>query len=339
MSDTLDQAVPSTPERTAKDYASDMEVRWCPGCGDYAILKAVQKTLADLQADPDRTVFLSGIGCAARFPYYVDTYGFHTIHGRAAAIATGVKLAQPDLDVWVVSGDGDSLSIGGNHLLHLLRRNVDLVYLLFNNEVYGLTKGQASPTSPVGQVTPSTPSGSLDEPVHAGRYVLGCGGTFFARVPDVAQAQLVEVMKQAHGHVGTGFVEILQNCIVYHDGAWSAVTDKKTAADRQLWCRHGEPLRFGANGAKALRLDRTALALEVFTPGVDGGEDEVLVHDATNPLMGRLLCELEEPMALGVIHRRDAPPLERRFMEARPARRRDPAALQALLDGADTWTI
>jgi 2-oxoglutarate ferredoxin oxidoreductase subunit beta len=169
--------------------------------------------------------------------------------------------------------------------------------------------------------------------------VLGCGGTFFARVPDVAQAQLVEVMKQAHGHVGTGFVEILQNCIVYHDGAWSAVTDKKTAADRQLWCRHGEPLRFGANGAKALRLDRAALALEVFTPGVDGGEDEVLVHDATNPLMGRLLCELEEPMALGVIHRHDAPALERRFMEARPRRRRDPAALQALLDGADTWTI
>ncbi|MFP4125495.1 MAG: 2-oxoacid:ferredoxin oxidoreductase subunit beta [Alphaproteobacteria bacterium] len=344
MSDTLDQAVPSAPERTApgrtaKDFAADMEVRWCPGCGDYAILKAVQKTLADLAADPDRTVFLSGIGCAARFPYYVDTYGFHTIHGRAAAIATGVKLSRPDLDVWVVSGDGDSLSIGGNHLLHLLRRNVDLVYLLFNNEVYGLTKGQASPTSPVGQVTPSTPAGSLDEPVHAGRYVLGCGGSFFARVPDVAQAQLVEVMKAAHAHAGTGFVEILQNCIVYHDGAWSAVTDKKTAADRQLWCRHGEPLRFGEGGAKALRLNPAALALEVFTPGVDGAAEEILVHDATNPMLARLLCELDAPLALGVIHRRDAAVLERRHHAARPAQRRDARSLQALLNGTDTWTL
>jgi 2-oxoglutarate ferredoxin oxidoreductase subunit beta len=339
MSDTLDQAVPTAPERTAKDYAADVEVRWCPGCGDYAILKAVQKTLADLRAEPDRTVFLSGIGCAARFPYYVDTYGFHTIHGRAAAIATGVKLAAPELDVWVVSGDGDSLSIGGNHLLHLLRRNVDLVYLLFNNEIYGLTKGQASPTSPVGQVTPSTPRGSLDEPVHAGRYVLGCGGTFFARVPDVAQAQLVEVMKAAHAHAGTGFVEILQNCIVYHDGAWSSVTDKRTAADRQLWCRHGEPLRFGENGAKALRLNPAMLALEVFTPGIDGGEGEVLVHDAANPLLARLLCELDDPLALGVIHRRDAAVLEQRHHAARPAQRRDLRSLQALLDGPDTWNV
>jgi 2-oxoglutarate ferredoxin oxidoreductase subunit beta len=344
MSDTLDQAVPTAPERTApertaKDYASDTEVRWCPGCGDYAVLKAVQKTLAELRADPDRTVFLSGIGCAARFPYYVDTYGFHTIHGRAAAIATGVKLAQPELDVWVVSGDGDSLSIGGNHLLHLLRRNVDLVYLLFNNEVYGLTKGQASPTSPVGQVTPSTPGGSLDAPVHAGSYVLGCGATFFARVPDVAQAQLVEVMKAAHAHAGTGFVEILQNCIVYHDGAWSTVTEKRTAADRQLWCRHGEPLRFGEGGAKAVRLNAAALALEVFTPGVDGDEAEVLVHDAGNPLLARLLCELDEPTALGVIHRRDAAVSERRHHAARPPQRRDRRALQELLNGADTWTV
>jgi 2-oxoglutarate ferredoxin oxidoreductase subunit beta len=316
-----------------------MEVRWCPGCGDYAILKAVQKTLADLQADPDRTVFLSGIGCAARFPYYVDTYGFHTIHGRAAAIATGVKLARPELDVWVVSGDGDSLSIGGNHLLHLLRRNVDLVYLLFNNEIYGLTKGQTSPTSPVGQVTPSTPGGSLEEPVHAGRYVLGCGGSFFARVPDVAQGQLVDVMKAAHAHAGTGFVEILQNCIVYHDGAWGAVTDKATAAERQLWCRHGEPLRFGDNGAKGLRLDPATLALEVFTPGVDGAEAEVLVHDAGNRMLATLLCELEHPTALGVIYQGRAPVLERRHHEARPSQRRDARALQALLDGADTWRV
>jgi 2-oxoglutarate/2-oxoacid ferredoxin oxidoreductase subunit beta len=210
-----------TPKETApKDWATDQEVRWCPGCGDYAILKAVQKTLAELQADPDNTVFVSGIGCAARFPYYVESYGFHTIHGRAAAIATGVKLANPGLDVWVVSGDGDSLSIGGNHLMHLLRRNVDLVYLLFNNQVYGLTKGQASPTSPVGQVTPSTPTGSLDAPVNAAAFALGSNARFVARVPDVAQGPMVEVLTRAHGHRGTSFVEILQNCIVYNDGAF-----------------------------------------------------------------------------------------------------------------------
>ena len=334
MSDTLEHAQPV--QRTAKDYASDMEVRWCPGCGDYSILKAVQKTLADLQLDPDKTCFVSGIGCAARFPYYMETYGFHTIHGRAATIATGAKLANPELDVWVASGDGDSLSIGGNHLLHLLRRNVDLVYLLFNNEIYGLTKGQASPTSPVGQITPSTPRGSLDTPVHAGRFVLGCGATFFARVPDVAQAQLVDVMKQAHAHGGTGFVEILQNCIVYNDGAWGEVTGKATAAERQLWCRHGEPLRFGKDGSKALRLNPRALALEVFTPGADGDEGEILVHDETNPTLAAQLVELAEPLALGVVHRREAPIVERLMAAARPQRNAD---VQSLLDGTDSWTV
>ncbi len=332
MTDILEPPSP----RTAKDYASDMEVRWCPGCGDYAILKAVQKTLADLQLGPDRTVFLSGIGCAARFPYYVETYGFHTIHGRAAAIATGVKLAAPDLDVWVVSGDGDSLSIGGNHLLHLLRRNPDLVYLLFNNEVYGLTKGQVSPTSPVGQVTPSTPKGSLDTPVHAGSFALGCGASFFARVPDVAQAAMVDVLKAAHGHAGTGFVEILQNCIVYNDGAWSTVTDKARAAENQLWCRHGEPLRFGEAGAKALRFDTATLALQVFEPGIDGPDDDVLIHDATNPTLAKLLVDLDAPLALGVIHQREAPVLEQLHDATRPERRDD---LQQLLDGRDSWTV
>lgn len=334
MSETLERRSPVA--RTAKDYATDMEVRWCPGCGDYAVLKAVQKTLADLEADPDRTVFLSGIGCAARFPYYVETYGFHTIHGRAAAIATGVKLANPDLDVWIASGDGDSLSIGGNHLLHLLRRNVDVVYMLFNNEIYGLTKGQASPTSPVGQVSPSTPRGSIDTPVHAGRFVLGAGGSFFARVPDVAQAQLVDVLKAAHEHAGTGFVEILQNCIVYNDAAWSSVTGKAEAKTRQLWCRHGAPLRFGAEGERALRFNVKTFRLEAFTPGVDGRDDDVLVHDAANPTLARLLVEQADPMALGVIYAAKAPVLERAHHAAKPARRRD---VQALLDGKDVWTV
>lgn len=334
-----------TPKATApkatlpKDWASDQEVRWCPGCGDYAILKAVQKTLAEVGCDPDNTVFVSGIGCAARFPYYVESYGFHTIHGRAAAIATGVKLANPGLDVWVVSGDGDSLSIGGNHLLHLFRRNVDLVYLLFNNQVYGLTKGQASPTSPVGQVTPSTPGGSLDAPVNAAAFALGANARFVARVPDVAQGPMVEVLARAHAHPGTGFVEILQNCIVYNDGAFAAVTNKATATDHQLWCRHGEPLLF-AGGSKGLRFVPERLALEVFTVGEAGlGADDALVHDETNPLIAQLLVRLEAPTALGVIHSIESATYETRFAAAASPPKPDLADLQKLVTGRNTWTI
>ncbi len=333
MSDTLDhQGAP----RTAKEWATDMEVRWCPGCGDYAILKAVLKTLADLELDPDLTTFVSGIGCAARFPYYVDSYGFHTIHGRAPAIATGAKLARPELDVWVVSGDGDSLSIGGNHLLHLLRRNVDLVYLLFNNEVYGLTKGQASPTSPVGQVTPSTPTGSLDRPVHAASFVLGAGATFYARVPDVAQAQLVEVLKQAHGHEGTGFVEILQNCIVYNDDAFAPVTAKANAAERQLWCVPGEPLVY-AGGSKGLRFDPARFDLVPFTVG-EGGLDaaDAVVHDPANLRLAQMLAARSDVVAMGVLYQTTQPTLDAVHTARRPERRDD---LQALLLGRETWTV
>ena len=336
MATVLDRTAKAT---TPKDWASDQEVRWCPGCGDYAILKAVQKTLADIQADPDQTVFVSGIGCAARFPYYIESYGFHTIHGRAAAIATGVKLANPDLDVWVVSGDGDSLSIGGNHLLHLLRRNVDLVYLLFNNQVYGLTKGQASPTSPIGQVTPSTPGGSLDAPVNAAAFALGANARFVARVPDVAQGPMVDVLVRAHGHAGTSFVEILQNCIVYNDGAFDAVTNKATAADHQLWCRHGEPLLF-AGGTKGLRFVPERLALEVFTVGEGGfGIEDAMVHDETNPVLAQLLARLETPKALGVIHAMAAPTYEAAFRAAGAPPKHDLESLQKLVTGRTTWTI
>src|SRR5210317_1133432 len=198
---------------TAKDFASSQEVRWCPGCGDYAILKAVTSALADVGAQPESTVFVSGIGCASRFPYYVETYGFHTIHGRAPAIATGLKLANPELDVWVVTGDGDSLSIGGNHLMHALRRNVGLKILLFNNEIYGLTKGQYSPTSPVGQRSPSSPQGSIDSPVSPGQFALGCGARFFARGVDTDKVGMSDVLRLAHSFVGTSLVEIFQNCI------------------------------------------------------------------------------------------------------------------------------
>ena len=228
-----------------KDYASDQEVRWCPGCGDYAILRAVQKALADIGAKREKTVFVSGIGCAARFPYYLSTYGFHTIHGRAPSIATGIKITNPELDVWIVSGDGDSLSIGGNHLLHLIRRNLDVQFLLFNNEIYGLTKGQYSPTSRAGTRSPSTPLGSVDTPVSPVAFALGAGARFIARGIDTVQKELPDVFARAHAHKGASFVEIYQNCIVYNDGVFSNFTEKDVAANRQLHLKHGKPMIFG----------------------------------------------------------------------------------------------
>ena len=226
---------------TPKDYATGQEVCWCPGCGDYAILKAVRKTLAGAGSPKENTVFVSGIGCAARLPYYMATYGFHTIHGRAPAIATGIKLANPDLDVWVITGDGDAFSIGGNHFLHVLRRNVNLQILVFNNEVYGLTKGQYSPTSRTGMRTPSTPMGSLDYPVSGAALALGAGARFVARSVDTQQRHLSQVLERAHGNVGASFVEIFQNCIVYNDKVFADFTDRDVADDKQIHVRHGRP--------------------------------------------------------------------------------------------------
>ena len=221
-------------ELQAKDFASSQEVRWCPGCGDYAVLKSVTKALADVGAVPENTVFVSGIGCSSRFPYYLETYGFHTIHGRAPAIATGLKLANPDLDVWVVTGDGDGLSIGGNHLLHALRRNVGFKILLFNNEIYGLTKGQYSPTSRPGTRSPSTPAGSFDTPISPGAFAIGAGAKFIARAIDVDKVGLGSVLEAAHGFEGAAFVEIFQNCIVYNDGVFNSFTDRDKAAERAV---------------------------------------------------------------------------------------------------------
>ena len=338
--------VASSPDAlTAKDYASDQEVRWCPGCGDYAILKAVQRTLADLQAVPERTVFVSGIGCAARFPYHMATYGFHTIHGRAPAIATGVKLANPELDVWVVSGDGDALSIGGNHLLHLLRRNVDVQFLLFNNEIYGLTKGQYSPTSRVGTRSPSTPLGSLDAPVSPLLFALGAGGRFVARSVDTQQQHLPEVLKRAHGHRGASFVEILQNCIVYNDRVFGHITDRAVAAEAQIHVAHGQPLLFGENQDKGLRLDRGALKLEVFElSGREPEEADVLEHDESNRALATLLAAMEPPefpVALGVLYCDPSASYEEaveRQLQAAQAegRNRD---LGALLRRGHTWSV
>jgi 2-oxoglutarate ferredoxin oxidoreductase subunit beta len=331
-----------SPSLTPKDFASDQEVRWCPGCGDYAILKAVQKTLADLGARRETTVFISGIGCSSRFPYYVSTYGFHTIHGRAPAIATGVKLANPNLDVWVVTGDGDGLSIGGNHLLHVLRRNVDLKILLFNNEIYGLTKGQYSPTSRPGTKSPSTPGGSLDNPISPCAFALGAGARFVARAIDTQQPRLVETLKRAHAHRGASFMEIFQNCVVYNDGVFDDFIEKSVAAEKQIHVQHGQPLRFGTAGRQGLRLAPGRLELEVVTVGENGvSEQDLLVHDETNNALASLLAGLRPPqfpMAIGVLFCNPAPSynglVEEQLVAA--GQERD---LNALLRRGRTWTV
>ena len=329
----------------AKDYATDQEVRWCPGCGDYAIVKAMQNTMAEIEAKPENTVFISGIGCAARFPYYMATYGFHTIHGRAAAIATGTKLTNPDLDIWVISGDGDALSIGGNHLFHALRRNIDLQYILFNNEIYGLTKGQYSPTSKVGTRSPSTPMGSLDNPASATEFALGCGARFVARGIDTKQKHLPEVFKRARDHKGASFVEVFQNCIVYNDGVYGHFTDKTVADDQQVVCRHGEPLIFGKDSDKGLRFLPEKLKLEVIDIGKDGRTiDDVLVHDETNKLMAQLLASLKSPdfpTAIGVLYCEPGPTYDdevKKQLESEMDGKSD-ADFNEILKSGSTWAV
>lgn len=328
----------------AKDFASDQEVRWCPGCGDYAILKAVQMALANMGAQPDNTVFVSGIGCAARFPYYMETYGFHTIHGRAPAVASGVKIANPDLDVWVVSGDGDALSIGGNHLLHLLRRNVDVQFLLFNNEIYGLTKGQYSPTSQAGQKSPSTPQGSVDAPIDACTFALGCNARFIARGIDIQAKQLGDIFTRAQAHKGASFVEIIQNCIVFNDDAFAHFTAKPVTKETQIHVKHGEKLIYGADGNKGIRIKPGAFELEAVTIGEDGvTEDDILVHDETNRVLANLLVAMkppEMPIALGVIYCDPAPSYERAVQAQVEASMANGAGdMDKLLRSGNTWTV
>ena len=328
-------------ERKAKDFSSDQEVRWCPGCGDYAILKGIQKALADLGARPENTLFVSGIGCAARFPYYMSTYGFHTIHGRAPAIATGAKIANPDLDVWVVTGDGDGFSIGGNHMVHLLRRNVDLQLLLFNNEIYGLTKGQYSPTSRRGTVSPSTPQGSLETPVVPCQLALGAGARFIARAIDTRQPHLIDMIRRAKAHKGTSFVEIFQNCVVFNDAVFASFTDKSVATEMQINVEHGKPLRFGADNVKGLRLNAKTLALEVVTVGENGvGADDVLVHDETNRILATMLAGLRSPdfpTAVGVLY---CNPTESYETDLHALHTVDESAtIEELLHAGATWTV
>ncbi len=330
---------------TAKDFTTDQEVRWCPGCGDYAILKSVRGTLADLGVERHNTVFISGIGCAARFPYYMETYGFHTIHGRAPSIATGLKIANPDLDIWVISGDGDALSIGGNHLLHLLRRNVDLQFLLFNNEIYGLTKGQYSPTSRPGTRSPSTPLGSVDNPVNAASFALGSGARFVARSIDTLQKHMPPVLKRAHEHAGASFVEIFQNCIVYNDGAFSHFTDRKIAANFQIDVVNAEPLVFGEKRDKGLRMKPGTMELEVVTVGENNiSMDDILVHDETNRTLASMLAAMEAPtfpVAIGVIYCNPGPSYVQSLREQSKSAKKSgqKAQMNELLRGGHTWQV
>jgi 2-oxoglutarate/2-oxoacid ferredoxin oxidoreductase subunit beta len=293
-----------------KDFESDQDVRWCPGCGDYAILATVQRSLATLGVRRETTVFISGIGCSSRFPYYMNTYGFHTIHGRAPAVASGLKITRPDLDVWVITGDGDGLSIGGNHMLHVLRRNMDLKIMLFNNQIYGLTKGQYSPTSAVGTRAASTPTGSIDHPINPISFALGAGATFIARASDTDAKLLGNVLEQAYRHKGAVFIEILQNCPVFNDGVWEGLKDDP--AGKQLILIEGKPLLF-AGGSKGIRLG-AGMVPEIVEVGAGPGqvpEQDLLVHSERGSRnYAHLLAELVQPsypMPMGVLYREDKP--------------------------------
>jgi len=290
---------------TPKDFKSDQEVRWCPGCGDHAILSSVQRALAELAVPKEKIAFISGIGCSSRFPYYMDTYGFHSIHGRASAIASGVKVANPGLSVWQITGDGDALAIGGNHFIHVIRRNIDINIILFNNEIYGLTKGQYSPTSTKGLVTKTSPFGTVEEPFSVGELVIGAKGKFFARTVDTNIALSTQIYTEAAKHKGTSVVEVLQNCVIFNDGIHDIVADKEVRDDRTLILKHGQPMIFGKNSDKGLILD--GLKLKVVKLGENGiTEKNLIVHDAfePNPGIQYMLANMrypEFPVALGVI--------------------------------------
>ena len=332
-----------TIQLTKKDFSSDQDVRWCPGCGDYAILAQTQKVFPDLGRKKEEFVFVSGIGCSSRFPYYMDTYGFHTIHGRATAIASGIKIARPDLSVWVVTGDGDGLSIGGNHTIHLMRRNLDLNVMLFNNRIYGLTKGQYSPTSEVGKITKSTPMGSLDIPFNPLSLALGAGSTFVARTIDKETKHLQAMVAESYGHKGTSFLEIYQNCNIFNDGAFSPLTDRDTKSDTVLWLEDGKPLVFGAETSKGIRLDgNKPVVVEI---GDKWSEDDLLVHDKSDYVIASLLANMtylpEFPDPIGVFYNIQSPTYEDMLTEqiGHAIKKKPKASVQDLLNSGDTWTI
>ena len=341
MQDELETLPASGPmPLTAKDFKADQMVRWCPGCGDFAILSAVQKVMPTLGIPRENFVFVSGIGCSSRFPYYMNTFGFHSIHGRAPTVATGVKCANPELQVWVVTGDGDGLSIGGNHLIHALRRNVDIKILLFNNRIYGLTKGQYSPTSEVGKKTKSSPMGSIDTPLNPLAVALAAEASFVARAVDTDLPSLTTVLERAARHKGSVFIEIFQNCIVFNDGAFDSIAAKEVREDKLLKLVHGKPMIFGAKRDKGVRLN--GLEPEVVTFDPASPLRDLLVHDEKAPsaTLANLLARMTEPVAQGVL-RDVARPAMHELMGAQidQAKAAAPADLQKLLRGPETWTV
>ena len=332
----------ATPEYTFKDFASDQEIRWCPGCGDYAILRAVQKAMPEIGKKREDVVFISGIGCSSRFPYYMDAYGFHSIHGRAPALATGVKLANPHLSVWQITGDGDALAIGGNHFIHAIRRNINLNILLFNNRIYGLTKGQFSPTTDLGHKTKSSPQGTIDNPFNPGELVIGASGRFFARVPDTNPKVMTEIFLEAEKHQGTSVVEIMQNCVIFNDKVFAEYTDKEVRADNILHVEQGKPMIFGKESNQGLVLN--GFKLEQVTIGENGiTEADILVHDAReeDSTLHMMLAKLQMPIVTGVI--RDVPDatfdmrMQRQIEETEQSSKFK--SVNDLFNSGETWEI
>jgi len=335
------------PVLTKKDFQTDQEVRWCPGCGDYAILSAVQSIFPELGIPREKFVVISGIGCSSRFPYYMNTYGFHTIHGRAPAVATGIKVMNPELEVWLATGDGDSLAIGGNHTIHMLRRNVGIKVLMFNNRIYGLTKGQFSPTSEFGKKTKSTPYGTADRPFNPLALVIGAEATFVARSVDVFQQHLKDTLKKAAAHQGSAYIEILQNCNIFNDGAWLGLTEKDARSEHVVQLEQGKPLIYGKNRDKGIRMN--GLELEVVHLGNGHGltEKDLLVHDEhnPNPAYAFLLAQMEEmpgfPAPIGVLRSWSRPRYEdvmsKQLQDV--IAQRGPGDLSKLLRSGDTWEV
>ncbi len=326
---------------TAKDFASDQEVKWCPGCGDYSILKQVQSILPEIGIKRENMVFVSGIGCSSRFPYYMNTYGIHSIHGRAPAVATGIKLANPELNVWIITGDGDGLSIGGNHFIHLMRRNLDMNILLFNNEIYGLTKGQFSPTSQLGLKTKSSPFGVIDQPFNPLSLALGSGATFVSRTLDREPKSLREVLLEAQKHKGTSFVEIYQNCVIFNDGVFDEFTNKATKEEANLYLENGKPLKFGKDLSKGIILENFEPKIIDITEDTD--ESKLWIHDETSILKAQILARFnfdEEfsdfPRPFGVFYKKNRASYEETFTNQVEKNKPD---MQQILNGNITWTV
>ena len=326
---------------TAKDFASDQEVKWCPGCGDYSILKQVQSILPEIGIKRENMVFVSGIGCSSRFPYYMNTYGIHSIHGRAPAVATGIKLANPELSVWIITGDGDGLSIGGNHFIHLMRRNLDVNILLFNNEIYGLTKGQFSPTSQLGLKTKSSPFGVIDQPFNPLSLALGSGATFVSRTLDREPKSLREVLLEAQKHRGTSFVEIYQNCVIFNDGVFDEFTNKATKEEANLYLENGKPLKFGKDLSKGIILENFEPKIIDITEDTD--ESKLWIHDETSILKAQILARFnfdEEfsdfPRPFGVFYKKNRASYEETFTNQVEKNKPD---IQQILNGNITWTV